>query len=218
MSLENYHGKLYLDYIADIKIARAEIKNMKLYPTEAVICDIYALPSHNFQAYYAMFYERNGRMQILYAKPQIYHRQYAEPVKMYTFSTNRKVKIHSGYDGRIIIGMKYLSDKSAEMIKNIVRNLPGTCILEENLFIMDGVFQAIRVFEQQGLDKYGPHITPILTRIAKMYLDRRVCVTGNLDGRITEIHEDALSRPTVYTNNVFYDLRTKQGAEITRML
>lgn len=79
-------------------------------------------------------------------------------------------------------------------------------------------FQAIRVFEQQGLDKYGPHITPILTRIAKMYLDRRVCVTGNLDGRITEIHEDALSRPTVYTNNVFYDLRTKQGAEITRML
>ena len=128
MSLENYHGKLYLDYIADIKIARAEIKNMKLYPTEAVICDIYALPSHNFQAYYAMFYERNGRMQILYAKPQIYHRQYAEPVKMYTFSTNRKVKIHSGYDGRIIIGMKYLSDKSAEMIKNIVRNLPGTCI------------------------------------------------------------------------------------------
>lgn len=79
-------------------------------------------------------------------------------------------------------------------------------------------FQAIRVFEEQGLDKYGPNITPILTRIAKMYMDRRVCVTGNLEGRITEIHEDALSRPTVYINNVFYDLRTKQGAEITRML
>ncbi len=157
MSLENYHGKLYLDYIADIKIARAEIKNMKLYPTEAVICDIYALPSHNFQAYYAMFYERNGRMQILYAKPQIYHRQYAEPVKMYTFSTNRKVKnrsVYDGRDGRIIIGMKYLSDKSAEMIKNIIRNLPETWILEENMVvILDGVFQAIRVFDGDAVIK-----------------------------------------------------------------
>ncbi len=157
MSLENYHEKLYLDYIADIKIARAEIKNMKLYPTEAVICDIYALPSHNFQAYYAMFYERNGRMQILYAKPQIYHRQYAEPVKMYTFSTNRKVKnrsVYDGRDGRIIIGMKYLSDKSAEMIKNIIRNLPETWILEENMVvILDGVFQAIRVFDGDAVIK-----------------------------------------------------------------
>lgn len=79
-------------------------------------------------------------------------------------------------------------------------------------------FQAIRVFEEQGFDKYGASIAPILTRIAGMYVNRRVCVTGNLEGRITQIHEDALSRPTIYTNNVFYDLRTKQGAEITRML
>ena len=79
-------------------------------------------------------------------------------------------------------------------------------------------FQAIRVFEEQGFDKYGPNIQPVLARIARMYLDRRVCVTGNLEGRITEIHEDALSRPTIFVNNVFFDLRTKQGAEITRML
>ena len=79
-------------------------------------------------------------------------------------------------------------------------------------------FQAIRVFEEQGFGLYGPNIAPILTRIAKMYVDRRVCVTGNLDGRITEIHDDALSRPTLYINNVFYDLRTKQAAEITRMV
>lgn len=79
-------------------------------------------------------------------------------------------------------------------------------------------FQAIRVFEEQGFGLYGPNIAPILTRIAKMYVDRRVCVTGNLDGRITEIHDDALSRPTLFINNVFYDLRTKQAAEITRMV
>lgn len=79
-------------------------------------------------------------------------------------------------------------------------------------------FQAIRVFEQQGFEKYGQHAKLILTRIANMYVGRRVCVTGNLTGRITEIHEDALSRPTIYINDVYYDLRTRQGAEITRMM
>lgn len=79
-------------------------------------------------------------------------------------------------------------------------------------------FQAIRVFEQQGFDTYGQHAKPILTRIANMYVGRRVCVTGNLTGEITEIHEDALSHPTVRINNVPYDLRTRQGAEITRMM
>jgi len=79
-------------------------------------------------------------------------------------------------------------------------------------------FQAIRVFEEEGFEKYGTNIKPILTRIAQMYIGRRVCVTGNLEGRITEIHEEALSRPTIYVNNVFYDIGTKQDAEITRML
>ncbi len=80
-------------------------------------------------------------------------------------------------------------------------------------------FQAIRVFEEQGFEvKYGKNIRPIMTRIANMYLQRRVCVTGNMEGRIIEIHEDALSRPTVFISNVEYDLRTRQGAEIIRML
>lgn len=80
-------------------------------------------------------------------------------------------------------------------------------------------FQAIRVFEEQGFEvKYGKNIRPIMTRIANMYLQRRVCVTGNMEGRIIEIHEDALSRPTVFISNVEYDLRSRQGAEIIRML
>ena len=79
-------------------------------------------------------------------------------------------------------------------------------------------FQAVRVFEQQGFARYGQHAKAILTRISNMYVGRRVCFTGNLTGRITEIHEDSLSRPTIYINDVFYDLRTKQGAEITRMM
>lgn len=79
-------------------------------------------------------------------------------------------------------------------------------------------FQAIRVFEQQGFDKYGAHISTILTRIAKMYVGRRACATGGLEGKISEIHEDALSRPTLYINGILHDMRTNPDEEITRML
>ncbi len=80
-------------------------------------------------------------------------------------------------------------------------------------------FQAIRVFEQQGMEKkYGSSITPIMKRIADMYIGRRVCVTGNIEGRITEIHEDALSRPSIFSRSVEYDLRKMPDAEIIRMI
>jgi len=79
-------------------------------------------------------------------------------------------------------------------------------------------FQAIRVFEKQGFEKYGPNIKPLLLRIANMYMDRRVCISGNLEGRICEIHEEALSHPTVFVNNIFFDLRTKPEMEVLRMI
>lgn len=80
-------------------------------------------------------------------------------------------------------------------------------------------FQAFRVFEEQGFEiKYGKNLKPILSRIANMYIGRRVCITGNIEGRITEIHEDALSRPTVFIRNVECDLRTRPNAEIIRMI
>lgn len=79
-------------------------------------------------------------------------------------------------------------------------------------------FQAIRVFEQQGEDKYGPNLMPVLTHIANIYTERRVCLTGNIQGKITEIHEDALSSPTVFTGKVYHDLRTTPNTEIIRMI
>ncbi len=79
-------------------------------------------------------------------------------------------------------------------------------------------FQAIRVFEQQGFDKYGKSIKPILTRIANMYVDRRICITGNINGKISQINEDVLSSPIVFTGTVYHDLRTTPYTEIIRML
>lgn len=79
-------------------------------------------------------------------------------------------------------------------------------------------FQAIRVFEEEGFEKYGLNIKTILTKIANSYVDRNVCLTGHIDGKIFEIHEDDLSRPTVFTNNVYHDLRKTPYTEIIRML
>jgi HD-GYP domain-containing protein (c-di-GMP phosphodiesterase class II) len=79
-------------------------------------------------------------------------------------------------------------------------------------------FQAIRVFEEQGLDKYGPDAKPILTRIANMYVNRRAMLNRTLQGTIIEINEDCLSRPTLLSNGKHVDLRVTPKIEITRML
>lgn len=79
-------------------------------------------------------------------------------------------------------------------------------------------FQAIRVFEKQGFAKYGEKNTKIiLKKIADMYVDRRVCLSTQAIARITEINEDNLSSPTVYFNNIFYDLRNYPDLEIIRL-
>ena len=79
-------------------------------------------------------------------------------------------------------------------------------------------FQAIRVFEEQGFAKYGEKNTKIiLTKIANMYEDRKVVLSNGFSGRISEIHEEALSRPTIFGNNMYFDLRESPNEEIVRM-
>ena len=78
-------------------------------------------------------------------------------------------------------------------------------------------FQAFRIFEAQGFAKFGPNIEPILKKIAAAYVDRRVCLSNNIVGRITEIHEDDLSRPTVFDGIAYHDLRETPELEIIRM-
>lgn len=80
-------------------------------------------------------------------------------------------------------------------------------------------FQAIRVFEKQGFQRYGSrNLKKILTRIANMYTERRVALGNKIEGRITEIHDEALSSPTVFAKDVFYDLREYPDWEVVRML
>lgn len=79
-------------------------------------------------------------------------------------------------------------------------------------------FQAIAVFEAQGFHKYGAENTKIiLSRIANNYLDRRVRLNNDAVGRITQIHDDMLSRPTIFSNNQYIDLRKSPELEIVCM-
>lgn len=79
-------------------------------------------------------------------------------------------------------------------------------------------FQAIEVFEQQGFEKTGVQITKkILSHIAHLYIDRRVTLSNQLTGRICEIHEENLSKPTIYCNNQLIDLQQHPELQIIRM-
>ncbi len=79
-------------------------------------------------------------------------------------------------------------------------------------------FQAIEIFEKQGFDKTGVQATTkILSHVALIYLDRRVTLNNQQTGRICEIHNDQLSRPTIYLNNQLIDLREHPELQIIRM-
>ena len=78
-------NRWYSAYLQDVEIAKKEIKDMKLYPKKGILGELYALPSHNFQTYYAIIYEDEGKMKMVYAKSQIQVWHFSEPINMYTF-------------------------------------------------------------------------------------------------------------------------------------
>jgi len=58
---DDHSEEKYREYLDDVKIAVSELTNMKLYPVEGnIVCDLYAIPSHIFQSYYAIVYEKGN--------------------------------------------------------------------------------------------------------------------------------------------------------------
>ena len=154
--LEQARKERYAEYLEDIEIARKEMEKVKLYPAEEIVCDLYAIPSHNKQAFYAVVYPDNMGCKMVYAKTQIYTPQnpseLGEPIRMYDFRTCRKAmeeSLHnSKWQGHVVIGLKQLSDDFVKQIDNLCKNLPEKYILEDDGIMIDGVFQAIRFWEQ----------------------------------------------------------------------
>ena len=151
MNWQELKQERYQEYLQDIEIARKELRNMKLFPQEGVLCDLYAIPSHNYQAYYVMIYAEQDKLNMVYAKPQIYTVLFEEPIKMYPFQYAKEAKKHPSVDGHIVMGIEKLSSEFTDKIYDIVSHIPKEHILEENAIWIDGVFQAIRVFEGENV-------------------------------------------------------------------
>lgn len=147
MILNGWTEERYSEYLEDIEIAQKEIKDVKLYPTDDILCDLYALPSPDFQSYYAMIYEHAGKFEMVYAKPQIDTVTSPEPIKTCRFSTCGEAEIHIGFHGRIVIGIKRLSEDFIDLIKDMIDAIPNEYILEENRIIIDGDIQGIRAYD-----------------------------------------------------------------------
>ena len=71
MDLTQFHEEDYKEYLEDIDIAISAMKESLLYPAEDILFDLYAIPSHNHQAYYAVVVEKNGAYEMVYAKTEI---------------------------------------------------------------------------------------------------------------------------------------------------
>ncbi len=136
-------------YLEDVEIAKKEIKNMKLYPKTGILCELYAIPSHNYQTYYAVIYEDEGILKMVYAKSQIYVWFFSEPIKMYTFKEAKKADNHPAYMGKIIMGMRRLDEDFSRLITDIINNIQDGCSLDSRGAGLDGVFQAIQVYGKE---------------------------------------------------------------------
>lgn len=148
LSEKDRKGK-YQEYLEDVSIAISELTKMKLYPVEGnIVCDLYAIPSHNYPTYYAIIYEKNDGYEMLYAKPQSYEPITHGVIKMYTFKNAKKVENHPVKDGKIIMGIKHLSKDFVDEIKEIVENFPTLKSTKGSLGSMiDGYFQVIRIYK-----------------------------------------------------------------------
>ncbi|MCR5104113.1 MAG: hypothetical protein K6B68_06620 [Eubacterium sp.] len=139
-------------YHRDIDIAKAAIMDSLLYPNEEVLYDLYAVPSHNHQAFYAIIYRKDNHFEMVYAKTEIYSVKYEEPIRMYTFYDADKASAQPNLDGRIIVGIARLDGEFINNLMDAVSNVRETHN-NDNGFVLDCVFQAIRRFHNSEIDK-----------------------------------------------------------------
>lgn len=165
---EKWDNERYEEYINDLAIARNELIKMKLMPdAEKIILDSYAVPSHNFQTYYVVVHKDKGAYWMTYAKPQIFPVDNWGPINMYYFKDSVRADNHSAVEGRITMGIVKLKDDMVNLFMDLVNVLPKKHILGENMMIIDGVFHAIRVFENAEVIKEVTYCTSDFIELPK---------------------------------------------------
>jgi putative nucleotidyltransferase with HDIG domain len=80
-------------------------------------------------------------------------------------------------------------------------------------------FDAISIFESEGLQKYDPHyIMTFLQEIVQSYIGNRVRLNNDLEGEIRLINKHALSKPVVQCGSSFIDLSKESNLSIVKIL
>ena len=80
-------------------------------------------------------------------------------------------------------------------------------------------FEVIRMFEQDGLQKYDPaYIMTILENIVNTYLLETVRLSDGKEGQVIYINKDHLARPTIKIENGYLDLSANRDISIVEII
>lgn len=80
-------------------------------------------------------------------------------------------------------------------------------------------FQAISVFESEGLQKYDPaYILLFLEKIVQAYVGNHVRLSNGKEGEIRLINQHALSKPVVQVGSTFIDLSKEKDLTVDAIL
>lgn len=135
-------------YLQDIKVAENELV-IKGFKSErrSVLCDIYALPSHNHQTFYARIVSERGFYKLVYAKPVQNSIWFHDPIYMYTLEEAKRFEEHPMRCGRIICRARLIDKAFADNVIRVMYKLAD--FQPEDTVIPDkeAVFTAIRVYE-----------------------------------------------------------------------
>ena len=145
--MEKWRVESYFECVDDMEIAKNEIIGMNIYP-DSVIAELYCIPSHNHQAFYALVSRENNGYQMTYIKTCIYTAKYEYPIKMYPFVRCKQADNYPGTQGQFIMGIKKISKTSVDKLLQIIDVLPESYIFENEKsgIYIDGVLQGIRIF------------------------------------------------------------------------
>ncbi len=136
------------EYLQDIEVANNELieKNFFADP-KSMICDIYVLPSHNHQTFYGKLTAERGFYKIIFAKAIQNSIWFSEPIYMYRFEEAKRFENHPMKKGRIICRAKLMDKALINRLLFTVEKLSERQPAETVLPTLDGVFTAVRMYE-----------------------------------------------------------------------
>ena len=135
-------------YLRDIEVAEAELTH-KNFRNEncSVLCDIYALPAHNHQTFFARIVSERGFYKMIFAKPIQNSIWFHDPIYMYTFDEAKRFEEHPMKQGRIICRARLIDKSLADSVIFSVYKLADSQPEQTVTPTGEAVFTAIRVYE-----------------------------------------------------------------------